>query len=279
MSSVRESARLACVVGGVLLAANPALGADLYSRGGLKDGPVYEAPALWQGFYIGGHVGAGWSKAKLSDTYAYNRYDPHYGKSFEETKFTGGGQIGYNVQRGNVVFGVEGEIGYLGFDGSQSAQLVTGNTDNLYADYSVSGDLYGAVTGKVGYAADRWLLYFKGGVAFLNAEFDSTYVAKSSSDWPFPNGTFYNGGSDTLVGWTIGAGIEYALTQNWALRGEYQYFDFGDLSDLYYSKNLMNNGYGGYTELESSKKLDVTASTLRVGLSYRVSGSGYADLK
>ena len=87
-----------------------ALGATAASAADLGQRPVYKAqPALvvaaynWSGFYIGGHLGYGWSKTDVHDlvTGASGSADP--------SGFLAGGQIGFNWQTGAFVFGIEGD--------------------------------------------------------------------------------------------------------------------------------------------------------------------------
>jgi len=317
MSAIFKSARTACsvVFCGILVSGNSVLAADLYR--GLKDGPVYEAPALWQGFYIGGHAGAGWSKADVDDTFIYVG-DPQYKGGLNTTSFTGGGQLGYNFQSGNLVFGVEGDIGYLKVDASENKSFKTenkpracvgqydgGKTEVVYdhrmcdvdASYSASGDLYGDITGRVGYAFDRTLFYAKGGVAFLNGNFKANYAGQNCNTVGNDSNCARNGApskfdydhSETLVGWTIGAGVEYKLTSAWSLKAEYQRFDFGSISYNYSdsykiplapgkSTDLYNGGH--YTStLTGRTKVDFTADAVTVGLNYHIGGGEYVGLK
>jgi len=309
MASFFKSARLACSVSlcGILVAANSALAADLYGRGGsLKDAPVYdEASALWQGFYIGGHVGAAWSKADVDDTFIYVG-DPQYRGGLNTSGFTGGGQLGYNFQRGNIVFGIEGDIGYLKVDASKDVAFRPNTICEAYyttepkhvvydskmcavdAKYSASGDLYGDITGRVGYAFDRTLFYAKGGVAFLNGDFKANYSgANCKSLGTCGSGDpakFAYSHDETLVGWTIGAGVEYSLTEAWSLKAEYQHFDFGSIS-YSYSGTYVIPGYesatGGHyrSVIEGKTKVDLTADAVTVGLNYHIGGGEYVGLK
>ncbi|MBJ7534766.1 porin family protein [Rhodomicrobium vannielii ATCC 17100] len=306
MNTVFRSTRLACGVAfcGLLVAGSSALAADLYGRGGgLKDGPFYEAPALWQGFYLGGHVGAAWSKADVDDVFDYNG-DPQFKGNLNTNGFTGGGQLGYNFQRGNLVFGVEGDIGYLKVDASKDVAFRPTTCVGTYTSapytvnydpkmcavdtkYSASGDLYGDITGRLGYAFDRTLFYAKGGVAFLNGDFKAKYsgancktLNQCGSGGP---AVFDYDHSETLVGWTIGAGVEYKLTSSWSLKAEYQHFDFGSIS-YRYKDSYAIPGYdhtgGHYTStLDGKTKVDFTADAVTVGLNYHVGGGEYVGLK
>lgn len=134
-----------------------------------------------------------------------------------------GVHAGYNFQNGNWVFGVEGDVGY------------TWNERSFGAD-DVGTDWQGSLRGRVGYAIDRTLIYGTGGLAFTNVYVDN------------PGGSL----DDTLFGWTLGAGIEHAFTDNWSARIEYRYSDFGE-----FTPNGVRTG------------IDFTEHALRIGVSFK----------
>ena len=80
--------------------------------GGYKDGPVYVPANTWTGFYIGAHVGGAWSSEKVTDKND-DFLRPGASLSNDANGVFGGGQIGYNWQHGNLVFGVEGDLGVM----------------------------------------------------------------------------------------------------------------------------------------------------------------------
>ncbi len=100
-------------------AAGQASAADLYGPPGLKDTPYIVQPALWQGFYLGGHVGGAWAGPDVADTFTYVG-DPSFNGGLDGSGFIGGAQAGYNIQRDSLVFGLEGDIGYLGLSADKS---------------------------------------------------------------------------------------------------------------------------------------------------------------
>jgi outer membrane immunogenic protein len=264
-----------------------AFAADLPTAS-LKDTP-YTIMPFWAGPYVGGHAGGVWGNAGVTDTYSYQG-DPTSKNSFGSTGVIGGAQAGYNIQQGHVVFGVEGDIGYLGLSANKSAALTPSPTCygaatqcTLDGKYSTSGGLYGDITGRLGYATDRTLLYAKGGVAFLNEDFKAHYdggnCTMDHSCWKSPSSTYsttpahstFNfANSNTLVGWTIGAGAEYAVSPSWSLKAEYQHFDFGKLSYSYSGTYAIPNT--PYHSTLSNGKTDVslTADAVSVGVNYHL---------
>ena len=280
--------------------------ADLGGSGGYKDTPYVAVP--WQGFYFGGHGGGAWGNTNVHDKFDYVG-DPQHSFSGDSTSFIGGAQAGYNIQRGHVVFGLEGDIGYLNISAKSTAKDLTtpngkctgyytagtpkvdyeGEMCRVDANYATSSDLYGDLTARLGYAADRTLFYVKGGGALLNANLKAHYAggncltdgkcspAAGATVAPSPFDTDH---SETMVGWTIGAGVEYALSPAWSLKAEYQHFDFGSIS---YSYNFApynipcagcNHDGGHYTSTITNGKTDisVTADAVKLGLNYRVGG-------
>ena len=254
--------------------------ADLYGGPGLKDSPYPDiaAPAIWEGLYAGGHVGGGWSTATVDDHYNYYG-DPESRNDVNGSGVIGGGQIGYNFQWGNIVFGPEADLGYLGLSGSRSVALppsaeCLANSSwtpcGLDANYSVSGGLYGDITGRIGYAADQVLFYAKGGVAFLDTDIKAKYVGKNCTTTrgcgPYNPSKFNFEKSDTLWGWTVGGGIEYAVSSQWSVKVEYQHFDFGSTSfkhnaDYNFVRDLNSN-------LRGNAEVSPTVDTVKVGLNF-----------
>jgi hypothetical protein len=72
----------------------------------------YEPSASWAGWYIGAHAGAAWHQTSANVLDQDSEEFP-FGSTFSKTGFIGGGQIGYNWQHGNFVFGLEGDISGL----------------------------------------------------------------------------------------------------------------------------------------------------------------------
>ena len=84
--------------------------------------PEYIAPAFsWAGFYIGGHTGVAVGKTSTSNNAPYGGFDAGgtpLSYNLNPVSIFGGGQVGYNWQRGVWVFGLEGDFGYLGLNES-----------------------------------------------------------------------------------------------------------------------------------------------------------------
>ena len=256
----------------------PASAADL-GGGGYKDTPYVVVP--WQGLYFGVHGGGAWGSTTVNATFGYYG-DPHMDGSAKSTSAIVGGQAGYNVQQGHLVFGVEGDIGYLGLS-AQGADTHTSHAGdpnchgsdwrycNISGKYDTSGGLYGDLTGRVGYATNRVLFYGKGGVAFLNADLKTHYDGASINGPRTVPFDFDH--SETLVGWTIGAGAEIAVSPAWSVKAEYQHFDFGTMSNSYQDCKAVVNQCGaswGTANLNGKTDTSIAVDTVKLGLNYRI---------
>jgi outer membrane immunogenic protein len=204
---------LRAFVGGVGLAAGTAfsacsaLAADLPVPPAVAPvAPVAYAPAAiynWTGFYIGGHAGAGFGNASWSDPFGGGNNTFNTGAGF-----LGGGQVGANMQFNMLVLGVEGDFSYTDLKGSGTDSI--GDTINTNTNWTST------VTGRIGAAFDRFLIYGKGGVAFARDQGGFTDLAGNSAN-----------DAITRTGWTAGAGLEYGITKNWSAKIEYDYLSFG----------------------------------------------------
>ena len=218
-------------------AVQSAVAADLPARG-----PVYKAPAAplafsWTGCYLGGNVGGLWLNNDWTDS-----ADVGVG-SHTASGVTAGGQVGCNYQTGPWVFGVEGMFNWADANGDASSAVGVFHTDtNWLAN----------VTGRVGYAFDRNLLYVKGGGAWIDQSNSATV-----------GGVPFDTGDHTRSGWTVGGGWEYAFAPNWSAKIEYNYMDFGTQSPTFSSA----------TGATTSFNIDQTAHLALFGVNYRFGGA------
>lgn len=184
---------------GLVTASLPATAADLApSRMLPVKAPAY-MPFNWGGWYAGLNLGGGFSDVS--------------GVVF-------GGQIGYNWQFGQWVFGLETDIQFSGQDKDQT--LVVGGT-TLVDKQEL--DWFGTFRGRIGYAMwDRWLPYFTGGLAYGGRK-------NSGAAFGTRNGPY--SADDTVVGWALGVGVDYAITPAWTARLEYLHISLDDFSPTY----------------------------------------------
>src|SRR5262245_20405812 len=176
--------------------------------------PAMAAPWSWTGFYCGGHIGAALALTDVADPLGI----PIYGDNVRSPGFIGGGQIGFNYQMGSIVFGVEADASWVDSDGTNTCFAVSGTT--VSSNCRVRPDLYATVTGRLGYAVNRSLLYAKAGAAWTRGSVDMFVNGNNV-------GIFTSTNSFVTPGWTVGGGLEYALTPAWSVKLEYDYFNFG----------------------------------------------------
>ncbi len=205
---------LRAFAGGLTLAAGTALCVCSAQAADLPMAPrpapvapvAYVAPVYnWSGFYIGGHIGGGFSNSSWSDPITGAN-----GDDFSKSGFLGGGQVGVNAQYNWLVVGLEGDFSWTGLKGS--------STDSIGDKINTNVDWTSTVTGRVGAAFDRLLVYGKGGLA----------LADDQSSFTDLGGNTASNGSMVRTGWTVGGGLEYALTQNLSAKVEYDYLGFGN---------------------------------------------------
>ena len=244
--------------------------------------PVFVPPPFtWTGFYIGLNAGGIWPSGSRNATL----FDPSAGVDggflnaafpgglgSQSAGFIGGGQAGYNWQTGAFVLGVETDfdgttvsksfnnVG-VPFAGAGVPALLSGDFLNVNGKASLSW--LGTTRARVGFVAtpdNRLMIYATGGVAYGGGSanfsaFDST------------TGSFWTGNpSSTRVGWTIGGGLEYAITNNITIKGEYLYADLGSTSFSSVG-NLASAAF--FPGVVVSGKYDYNASIFRAGVNYK----------
>jgi outer membrane immunogenic protein len=233
------------LLGGVALVAigaAPALAADLPAAPVYTKVPVIVDPAYnWSGFYIGATAGGHWSDVSV-DPVVTDPGEFFFGPggagairaasqtTLRPTGFAGGLEAGYNWQSGQWVVGLEGDVTWLTGSSSRSLTGITaagGGVNPLDTETnSASARYLATVRPRVGvaFAGNRALAYVTGGVAFARLNTNDAYNAIGSTAL----GSVSSGFDRT--GWTVGGGMEYAITRNWSVKGEYLYADLGTVS-------------------------------------------------
>jgi outer membrane immunogenic protein len=163
--------------------------------------PYYKAPVAlpvynWTGFYIGINGGGGFGRSTWDRT-----------GSFNTSGGLVGGTVGYNYQFGQGVVGLEGDIDWANINGTTNTACPFG--------CKTSDHWLSTVRGRLGYAADRFMPYVTGGAAFGDIRASTPGFA---------------GANNTNAGWTVGAGLEFAIAGNWTAKAEYLYVNLGKLN-------------------------------------------------
>ena len=223
----------------------------------------------WSGFYAGVNAGAAMSSGDLTSATEYTDTGYFDGSSvtsidkagkadYDETSFTGGGQIGYNFQHDNLVIGVEGDLNYLGLNTSDSASAVYPccAPDSFTVKQDLSVDWLATARGKLGVAVNQVLLYGTGGLAFGNVDHHG-HFSDTFEPYSFDSGSC----SGVRTGWTAGAGIEWMMVENASLKLEYLYYDLGSVS--------AGSTVPGYDN-KFHNEADVSGSIIRAGFNWYI---------
>lgn len=262
-----------------LIAAGPAVAADLPTRTAAPyTAPVVVVVPTWTGFYIGanggfasGHVDGGLETSPCATGCPVARDLANFpgDSNVGISGGFGGGQIGYNWQTGQIVWGVETDFQGASIRGSDlfDGHAWPGGWEwDKQIDTKV--DWFGTVRARVGYDFAGWLPYVTGGLAYGHDRMSEAVTQHSGTGGPVYNsgvGSF----DETRVGWTAGAGIEYAFTRNWSAKFEYLHVDLGNKNSVFTGNMLTPAGTyaGAWAQDGLNSRLDFDA--FRIGVNYR----------
>jgi outer membrane immunogenic protein len=220
-------------------------------------------PAIydWTGIYVGGHIGGG----ILVDSVTQNGVSPNGFNlantgNLRPTGVIGGGQVGANYEFVPWVVGVEASWTDSAISGSTligctGVCLIPAATLIGSERFTSQAQWFAAVTGRVGYAANDWLFYAKGGGAWMNVRYTEDLLTLGGGVTAATQVL-----TDNRKGYTVGAGIEFGLVENLSGKIEYDFYDFG-------SKNY---NFSFITPVSVNSNLH----TIIVGLNYRFNWSG-----
>ena len=275
----------AVVIVGALAGVTAASAADMAPRMYTK-APIPVVIYDWTGFYIGGNVGYSWGRAStdgtLSGTQSVSEFRtagptllpgfpvvtalaslPISGRA-NVNGVIGGGQAGYNWQRGTWLFGLEADL--QGSDERGSSDVcATATACAFTANYKL--DWFGTARGRIGILpSERVLLYATGGLAYGGFSANSPLIP---------------GWGSTRAGYAVGAGAEVAVDNHWSIKIEYLYMDLGNVGSGGTSAttvaNALNTPLPGFntvttTTLNAAFNTHFTDNILRVGVNYRFGG-------
>jgi opacity protein-like surface antigen len=201
--AVLSSAIAAALLSGLY---TPVHAADLSA---IRPAAIQPLGVNWSGFYLGANIGGAFTSEDVTTPLGNGSTDP--------SGAVGGFQAGYNYMISPLwLVGVEAEFDLSSAEGTTNfinpapALATTMTSDHHW---------YDTVTGRLGYVAGPWLLYVKGGGAWMNADYHFNFggggVASQSQV------------SSTRTGWTAGVGLEYMVMPGWSAKVAYDYLDFG----------------------------------------------------
>jgi outer membrane immunogenic protein len=194
------------------------------------------APAYsWTGWYVGAHVGYGWTDSDVNVSWVdpgnLGNVGPTVAAGAMPIAFSpdrdgilGGVQLGYNWQLSpNWVIGIEADISATDWSGRHTINTAVAPFFALSSFASQDSDWLGTLRARLGYASGNWLFYGTGGLAVGHSSY-----AYGQTNVPAGGGVNFTGSdSSTDAGWAAGLGIEYGWS-NWTARLEYLHFDLGD---------------------------------------------------
>jgi len=211
----------------------------------------------WTGPYIGAHLGWAWADDIVTDFDSYNRSFPNRDFSANADGVFGGFQAGYNWQRGSLVVGIEGEIGWLGLDDGTQDPLRSDRPKNDSFARLETG-FYGTIAGRLGFAIDKFMFYLKGGGVLVDSEV--SFIDTNPLGLTLVSGTHR---SEVLTGGVWGLGMEVPLDRAWSVKFEYLRFDLGDVR-----LNTVDN-----LGITRRFRHDVDIDTIKFGLNFKL-GAG-----
>ncbi|KYG24588.1 membrane protein [Bradyrhizobium sp. AT1] len=234
------------------LFATGAMAADLAARPYVK-APVMDPVWSWTGWYVGVNGGYSWGRSRTDVTYNNSATGavivPPAGSvtsaSFDMNGGVAGGQAGYNWQNANWVYGIEGDLQWSGERGSAGFNcapsslaggaclpgltfLPPGSAAGTSLTIDQHLQWFGTVRGRIGIlATPKVLFYGTGGLAFGEIKTTGTLFGFTPAGVAIAS---IGSTSTTRAGWTVGAGVEGKITQNWSAKLEYLYMDLGRFS-------------------------------------------------
>lgn len=181
--------------------------------------------------------------------------------SANSPNFLAGGQAGCNWQSDTIVYGLEADFDYF----RSTPQLINGTATladgatSFTVSQTLTTSYLATLRPRLGVAADKNLFYVTGGAAFVKASYTQGYV-----DAAIPAGTGVATGSKNFVGWTAGAGWEYAWNDHWILRLEYLFASFPGTVG---GSGAITDATGGSNPLQGSANLVI--QTARAGVNFK----------
>ena len=185
----------------------PALAADV-----VDDTVIIDDVFNWSGVYVGVQGGYGWGETTLSSPEGLGP-----DTSWDADGAFAGAHAAVRWQFDRITLGAEAEINYSDVGGSFTVFM-----GPAFAKQETDINWFGSVNAEIGLPMDRVLFYATAGAAFADIDYRFTGMLP---------GPVAHTDEDSAVGWTVGAGVDYAVTDNIVVGARYRYYDFGD-SDI-----------------------------------------------
>jgi outer membrane immunogenic protein len=266
---MKTAIRTAVSAAALFMLATAASAADLPIYEGA---PVVSVPSFsWTGFYVGATAGYAFGDRDVTTSgkdpatrlNVANRLRPP-SIGIDSEGFTVGGTLGYNVQLENmpVVFGLEADIAYT--DLSETSRYSTPplmGPGSIKSRFKQEMELFGTVRGRLGYAFGQFMVYGTGGLAYGDVKTSARFFNNSAGGGALG---FKDSKSGLEFGYTVGGGVEYAITENISVKTEYLYYDLGDTKLNVNRTAAAPAGQTGY-----KSKFENDGHIVRAGVNYR----------
>jgi outer membrane immunogenic protein len=246
----------------VMALATSASAADLPRK---SVAPVIAVPLFtWTGFYVGVNAGYAFTDFKRSAVGGSGLPGVLPGltttsgtRTVSADGFTGGVQVGYNYQINSIVVGLEGDFNFVDTKKSINPEVTIPNS--LVLSSTSKLEWLATVRGRLGVTFDRFLIYGTGGVAFGSVKVSDQFDFRPAGA---PGLGLAGSSSSSRTGYVIGAGVEYAFTNNISAKVEYLFADLGKTS--YVHGIVPGTPNSGATLTNKT-----TTSIVRAGVNYR----------
>ena len=220
-----------------------------------KAAPVAQSVYNWTGFYLGANAGGGIANSDHLDPDC----DFCANTKFQEGFGTVGLTAGYNYQFGHTVLGIEGDFNWANVDKTKA--FLNDNEDGSTTRFKMNE--FATLRGRAGLALDQTFIYATAGVAFANIHNTTSFTDNGVGSTPFAQADE----NKWKTGLAVGAGVEFALSHNWSLKGEYMLMQFQN------SDAAINNVPSGTNNCGSTfpcrMNYSESVQTARVGVNYK----------
>jgi outer membrane immunogenic protein len=218
-----------------------------------KAAPVAQSVYNWTGFYLGGTAGGGIANSSHLDADDFEAGNTKFQEAFGAVGLT----AGYNYQFNHTVLGVEGDFNWATVD--KTKQLAN---DDDTGTTRFKMDQFATLRGRAGLALDQTLIYATAGLAFAHVQNttafgDTTFAQASESKWK--------------TGLAVGAGLEFALSHNWTLKGEYMLMQFENSDAIINRVNTGSTNGQSFCGNTQPCRMNYSESVqlARIGLNYK----------
>jgi outer membrane immunogenic protein len=214
--------------------------------------PMAQTAYSWTGFYLGANAGGGIANSEHLDQDAFEAVNTKFQEAFGTIGLT----AGYNYQFGRTVLGIEGDYNWANVNATKS---LANGSEGGSGSTQFQMDQFATLRARAGLALDQTFIYATGGVAFAHVQNTTTFGA---------NGGFAQASEDKWkTGLAVGAGIEFALTHNWSLKGEYMLMQFENSNASINDIGTTRNSCGAVNPCRMSYSESI--QTARLGLNYK----------